>query len=137
MSAAAKHSFWHVRLWEFIFLMIVGPLLLRKALLPGQEGSTALMVSVLVFVIKLDTLRTPPAEQAYPSEFRWPCIGSFTSIAVGVWQLDAKVGTDSHILGVTAGFVCIGALVLLEVFSWRKAHKAPREGGAHLPAPSP
>ncbi len=40
MSGAAeptrlKHGFWHVRLWEFVFLMLVGPMLFQEVMLVG------------------------------------------------------------------------------------------------------
>ena len=136
MSAAAKpirlkRGFWHVRFWEFLYLMIVGSMLATSVMLAGKSlassAQTAMLISMLVFSIKLDTARRPPAERPYPSEFRWPCVGFFASSAVDIWKMDVQVGAGIHILSAIFGFIGAAALTFLEVFSWRKAHGTRRD----------
>ncbi len=138
MSTAAKpirlaHGFWHVRLWEFLFLMIIGSLLFRALLLAGPDALLAMMVSNLVVVIKMDTGRIPWVERAYPSEFRWPYVGVFAAATLDFWQIGTQVGPnhrlagDTHVLSIIVGSAGMVALAFLEVFSGRKAHGPSRD----------
>ena len=126
----SKYGFWHVRLWEAAFLLVVCSLLTYGVVRPAEDGRPSVMASIISLGVVMRILysikKNPLARKAYPSPMRWPCLSGVISALFIFWHATVQAGFAIGTGVIAAGIVLVLALLVLwavlEVISWRWSH---------------